>query len=129
RAPHLPLRRPPIHELPQPELVAALRGYGAVPAEVFDHEDLVELYARILRADFALHDTYVHRPGPPLAAPLSVFGGREDPYVPLEDLEPWAQHTAADLRLEMFPGGHFFLKDSRAQLLDQLARELVECLA
>lgn len=124
RAPHLPPRRAPIHELPEPEFIAELRRYGGAPAEVLANQELMEIFIPILRADFALHDTYIHRPGPPLSVPLSIFGGVDDPYVPAGDLEGWAEHTTAGFDIQMFPGGHFFVHGARTLVLDRLGRDL-----
>jgi medium-chain acyl-[acyl-carrier-protein] hydrolase len=124
RAPQLRPRRAPIHELPEPEFIAELQRYGGAPPEVLANRELMEIYIPVLRSDFALHDTYTHRPGPPLAVPLSVFGGTDDPYVPAGDLEPWSAHTTAGFDLQMFPGGHFFLHGAKTLLLDRLAKDL-----
>jgi medium-chain acyl-[acyl-carrier-protein] hydrolase len=129
RAPQLPPRRAPIHELAEPEFIAELRRYGGAPAEVLANQELMEICIPILRADFALHDTYTHRPGPPLAVPFSVFGGVDDPYVQAGDLEAWSEHTAAGFAVQMFPGGHFFVHGAKALVLDRLGRDLSTWLA
>jgi surfactin synthase thioesterase subunit len=129
RAPQLPPRRNPIHELPEAEFIAELRRYEATPAEVFADPELLEIYLPILRADFALHDTHEHRPGPPLRVPISAFGGVDDPYVLPADLDAWSEHTSARFDVQAFPGGHFFLRGSRTLLLDRLSRDLNAWLA
>jgi surfactin synthase thioesterase subunit len=129
RAPQLRPRRAPIHELPEPAFLTELRRYGGAPEEVLADQELMEIFIPILRADFALHDTYTYRPGPPLSVPLSVFGGTEDPYVLAGDLEAWSEHTTAGFEIQMFPGGHFFLHGARTLLLDRLGRDLSTWLA
>jgi medium-chain acyl-[acyl-carrier-protein] hydrolase len=124
RAPQLRPRRAPIHELPESEFIAELREYGGALPEVLANQELMQIYVPILRSDFALHDTYTHRPGPPLSVRLSAFGGTEDPYVPASDLEAWSEHTTAAFDVQTFPGGHFFLHGAKALLLDRLGRDL-----
>ena len=124
RAPQLPPRRAPIHELPDAEFLAELRRYEGAPAEVFANHELMAIYAPIVRADLALHDTYTHQPGPPLAVPMSALGGVDDPYVLSSDLEAWSEHTISGFDVQSFPGGHFFVNASRALLLDRLSRDL-----
>jgi surfactin synthase thioesterase subunit len=52
------------------------------------------------------------------------MGGLDDHTVGFEDLTAWRAQTSATFELEMFPGGHFFLQEHRAQLLAALRRRL-----
>jgi medium-chain acyl-[acyl-carrier-protein] hydrolase len=124
RAPQLPPRRAPIHDLPEPAFIAELRRYGGAPEEILANRELMEICIPILRTDFALHDTYTHRPGPPLSVPICVFGGTEDAYAVAGDLEAWSEHTTAGFEIQMFPGGHFFVHEARTLVLERLAGDL-----
>ena len=125
RAPHLP-RRPPVHELPDHELVAELRRVHELPDEIFADDELRALFLPILRADFALHDSHVVRDAPPLPlpVPMSVYGGTGDPIVPIADLEAWSVHTSEVFRARTFPGRHLFLRTARRALLESLSQDL-----
>ena len=59
RAPQIPHRAPPIHALPDDEFLAELRRLNGTPRELLDHEELMEVMLPILRADFALYETYL----------------------------------------------------------------------
>lgn len=124
RAPQLPRCRPRIDALPEPEFLAELRRYDGVPAAVLANPELLAIHLPIVRSDLALHDTYVHQPGPPLPLPVAAFGGIDDPYVHLSDLEAWSEHTRAAFDVELFAGGHFFLHDSRQPLLERISRDI-----
>ncbi len=125
RAPQLPGRYPPIHQLPDPAFVREVRRrYDGIPEEVLRHDDLMELMLPALRADFAIHETYVHVEEPPLECPISAFGGLQDPEASQEDLAAWGQHTRSGFTLRMFRGDHFFVKSTRAPLLRALAEDL-----
>lgn len=123
RAPQLP-RRPPVHELPDDELLAELRRLHELPDEIFENPELREIFLPILRADFELHDSHVHVDAPPLPVPISAYGGTDDPLVPVEDLPAWAVHTRAAFQVHTFPGRHLFLRTARAALLECLSDEL-----
>jgi medium-chain acyl-[acyl-carrier-protein] hydrolase len=43
RAAHLPLRRQPLHGLPDPEFIQGVRRLGGTPAGVFEHKELLEI--------------------------------------------------------------------------------------
>ena len=60
QAPHLPDRNPPLHALPEGEFMDKLRELNGTPEEVLRHAELRELLIPILRADFAVCETYVY---------------------------------------------------------------------
>ena len=82
-----------------------------------------------LRADTSLYRNYIYREGPPLDCPIRAYGGVEDERISRDDLNAWAGETRQSFRLEMFPGGHFFLQTHQAELLRALTRDLAELLA
>lgn len=123
-APHLPDRNPPLHALPDAEFVQKLRELNGTPEEVLRHVELLQLLIPVLRADFAVCETYVHQPKPPLDCPISAYSGLGDDYVNREELQGWAKHTAGHFSLRMFPGDHFYLNTARHYLLQALARDL-----
>ncbi len=122
RAPQIPYRDPSIHTLPDKEFLAELRRLNGTPSELLDHEELMEIMLPILRADFALYETYVYSTEPPLNCPISAFGGLQDHKVKDSDLEAWRAQTSVSFSLRMFPGDHFFLK--QPLLLRALSQEL-----
>jgi medium-chain acyl-[acyl-carrier-protein] hydrolase len=122
RAPQIPHRASPIHTLPDKEFLAELRRLNGTPRELLDHEELMEVMLPILRADFALYETYLYSTEPPLNCPISAFGGLQDRRVNESDLEAWRSQTSASFSLRMFPGDHFFLKEPL--LLRALSQEL-----
>lgn len=128
-APHLPDRNPPLHPLPEPEFVAKLRELNGTPEEILRHQELLQLLIPILRADFAVCETYVHPPEPPLACPISAYGGLGDAYVSREELAAWQEHTASRFSVRMFPGDHFYLNSAQLYLLQALAREIDQTLS
>jgi len=125
RAPHLPDRRPPIHHLPDDAFVAELRRLNGTPEEVLGNSELMELVLPTLRADFTISETYRWTWRPPLDCPITVFGGRNDSETTPAELEAWRTHTRGALRVELLPGAHFFLHDSRSQLQAAILRQLM----
>lgn len=125
RAPHLPDRDAPIHDLPEPEFIAELRRYNGTPAEVLEHTELRQLVVPILRADFEVCETYAYQDDAPLDCPISVYGGTHDEQIHEDELQAWRLHTRAAFSLSMFSGDHFFITTNRQQLLQTLAHDLV----
>ncbi len=123
-APQIPDDRRAIHALPEPEFREELRAMGGTPEGVLEHPELLRLIVPVLRADFAVCETYEYAPEPPLDCPISAFGGTEDFEVPAAHLEAWREQTNGPFRLRMFPGDHFYIHTARAALLAALNQEL-----
>ena len=124
RAPQIPSPKPPIHALPETEFKQELRRLNGTPASVLENTELMQLLAPILRADFAVLETYIYAQEPPLECPISAFGGLEDQEVSLQELEGWRSQTKNSFELQMFPGNHFFIHSVQSLLLENLAKYL-----
>jgi medium-chain acyl-[acyl-carrier-protein] hydrolase len=123
RAPQTPGTESPTYELPDPEFIEHLRGLNGTPAELLANPELMQLMLPVLRADFAVCQTYAYRDEPPLECPISVFGGLSDS-ADRDQLEGWRTQTRAAFSLHMLPGDHFFLHSSRRLLLRTIAARL-----
>jgi len=124
RAPQIPDPEPPIHALPEPAFLEELRRYNGTPEEVLNNPELMQLFLPALRADFAVLETYVYAPSPPLDCPITAFGGLQDWKASCEDLKAWREQTKAAFSVQMFAGDHFFLHSSKSLLLQSLSQEL-----
>jgi len=120
--------RPPIHSLPERAFLDEVRRLNGTPAQVLQTRELVDLIVPVLRADFALIETYSFRAEQPLDCPITVFGGRDDEFLSREDLEGWREHTGATFAMHMLPGDHFFINSAQALLL-AVVRAKLESLA
>jgi medium-chain acyl-[acyl-carrier-protein] hydrolase len=124
-APHLVNRRKPVHHLPDARFIQALRRLHGTPDAVFEHGELRALMLPLLRADFAVCETYVHQADAPLECPITAFGGRQDHEVTRRELEAWREQTRAEFTLRLVSGGHFFIHTARPTLLSGIRDELV----
>ncbi len=128
-APHVPSAMPVIHDLPDGQFVEAIRGYEGTPEEILDNEELMEIVLPILRADFAVAETYSHREGESLSCALYAYGGQDDEKVPARSVNAWGALTSGRFRVEMFDGGHLFLQDAPATFLEVLSDDLCDAIA
>lgn len=110
RAPHLP-HCPPIHHLPKAAFVEELRKFKGTPEEILHNAELMEHLLPILRADFLMRETYEFRPRPPLSCQVVALAGAADERISVNDLRGWKVHAGGGFQLEVFDGGHFFLRD------------------
>ncbi|NET84374.1 MAG: thioesterase [Moorea sp. SIO1F2] len=124
RAPQVPARKPPLHNLPKSELIEALRKYNGTPEAVLANQELMELFLPILRADFGINETYTYTSESPLNCPISVFGGLQDTDANSDELAAWRDQTSSTFTVHMFPGGHFFINNNKEcnQLLQLITK-------
>ena len=124
RAPQLPDKDPPIHQLPDAEFIHELKRFNGTPPDVLENMELMQVLLNTLRADFALCEIYTYAEEAPLSCPLSVFGGVQDKEVTRTELEQWQKQTTRDFSLRMFPGNHFFLVPMQKLLLQAISQDL-----
>ena len=121
RAPNLPDTRPPLYQLPDPQLVDAIQErYAAIPQQLLDQPAILRMFLPTMRADFTLLDTYAHREEDPLDCPITAFRGSQDTVVQATGISAWRHHTAQGFQVRPIPGGHFFLRDSPDLLCDAI---------
>lgn len=123
-APHLPVDSAQLHLLPDDRLVGALREYGATPEIFLQRPELLEVFLPMIRADFAVAETYRHRPGRELSCPVVACRGAEDVDVTESGCLAWAELTTGPCVQHCFAGGHFFINTARQELLATITAEL-----
>lgn len=128
RAPHLPARRPPIHDLPRERFLAELARLNGTDASLLHESGLLEALLPGLRADFELNDTYAPSATTPLATPISAFVGDRDPLVNVGEMRRWGELTTGEFGLRVFEGDHFYLTSGRRELLDAIRRDIARAM-
>jgi medium-chain acyl-[acyl-carrier-protein] hydrolase len=125
RAPQIPDRDPPMHQLADDDFIRELdRRFDGVPEAVRQEAELMSLLRPMLRADIALDETYVYADGEPLDSPISAFGGLQDRKVSHDDLAAWRDQTRGAFTHRMLPGNHFFLQSAQEMLLQAISQDL-----
>jgi len=102
---------PAVHE---EELLASLN----IPVE------LAPAVLPALRADTTLYRHYVYAEDAPLDCPILAYGGTEDPNIAPHHLEGWREQTTASFAVRLFPGGHFYLRESAEAFRRSLEADL-----
>lgn len=119
-APHLRHGRLDVRGLSDEQLLTRVAALGGLEPELLACQELVDLMLPAIRADFELLDRYAYVPEPPLDCALAVFGGLSDQWVPEDSLRAWGGYTSGRTAVELYPGGHFYLNDWSAGLLERL---------
>lgn len=120
RAPQLPDTDPQTHDLPEKEFLEELRRLNGTPTEALEHPELMQLMLPILRADFAICETYAYEVRPLLDCPIAALGGLDDNNVKREEIAAWRERTTGSFTMRMFPGDHFYLHTAQLPLLETI---------
>ncbi|MFH9293899.1 thioesterase II family protein [Streptomyces sp. NPDC017520] len=121
---HVSSRVPPhrlnpraLHEQGDEALIEEVRRLGGTDDAVLDEPGLREIILPAMRADFAIVGTYGPRPADPVGCPVYAYIGDEDPGTSVEDMSAWSDVASGGFRLDVLPGGHFYLVEQREPLL------------
>jgi surfactin synthase thioesterase subunit len=102
-----------------------IRRLSGTDARVLSDDDLVRMILPALRADYAAVMAYHSEPDARVPYPVLAMVGDADPQVPVEDARAWADHTdSGEFELKVFPGGHFYLNDQAAAVIDAVRRQI-----
>ena len=124
RAPQLPDPDPPIHNLPESELLEELAQLNGTHKDVLANLELMRFFLPVMRSDAALCETYRYAVEGPLMCPFSIYGGVDDPKVTREELLAWQQQTTGTVDFQMFPGDHFYFSREDGSLTGKLSESL-----
>lgn len=124
-APQLPPVDSPISQLPEEEFVQALRRFNGTPDTVLRDADLMQVLLPLLRADFAVYETYSYVAEEPLACPISAYGGLQDFRATRDSIEAWRLQTSSTFIIRMYVGDHFFIHAKRKVFLQGIRQDLV----
>ncbi|NSB12320.1 thioesterase II family protein [Clostridium beijerinckii] len=121
RAPQIPEDKP-IHHLKDDLFIKELHRFSGTPKEILNSKELMNLFLPMLRADFTLDEEYVYCKDKPLECPITAFAGIEDKEAVKEDVELWNIHTNKEFDIQMFSGGHFFIRTEKERVLDSISK-------
>jgi medium-chain acyl-[acyl-carrier-protein] hydrolase len=126
RGPDLPGPTPPLHTLSESELVDTLKRFGGIPDLILKEPEILDFFLPTLRADLYLAETSPLENGIRIDAPITAFGGLQDPFTSVDELEAWRKHTLQEFRLKIFPGGHFYMREQNRVLLKEISHTLAK---
>ncbi|MEV0275646.1 alpha/beta fold hydrolase [Streptomyces sp. NPDC050610] len=127
KAPHLGSARVSVNDLTDHDLLAFIDRLGGTSPAVLARPEIRALALPALRADFELDYTYAYRERPPLAIPVSAFGGTADAIVSEAELAAWEPLTTGAFTHRQLSGDHFFLTAPEgAAMLSLMRGQLLE---
>jgi medium-chain acyl-[acyl-carrier-protein] hydrolase len=117
KAPQVPLKKQPIHDLPNLKFIEELKKYNGIADYIIENEELMSIFMPTIRADFCISETYKYTSEEPLTCPMTVLGGLSDDTVDLDDLIQWKEQTSSLFKYHLLFGDHFFVNTSYEEVI------------
>lgn len=121
RAPDVALDRPFLHDAPDTAILEYLSAMDGTPDALIADAELRAAVLPAVRADLEAWETYRFVSSGPIAVPITAIAGSSDPSLRPADMRGWARQTSGVFRLITVPGGHFFIRDAREEILNLVA--------
>jgi medium-chain acyl-[acyl-carrier-protein] hydrolase len=110
-------------QLSDADLKQRLRKLGGTPPPILEDPELMTRILPIVRADFALIESYRPAPQARLSCPITVFAGLDDAGA-WSSATSWELRTRGRCRVVELQAGHFFLDSHRDALFREIGCDL-----
>jgi medium-chain acyl-[acyl-carrier-protein] hydrolase len=124
RGPRVSETKPLRHLLATADFLNELKRLGGTPRDVLNDLSMMEMFVPVLRADFALSESYEYLPTELLNCSITAFSGQRDGEVRLQDLLEWRKETTERFTHHVFSGDHFFVNAERPEVVKAVERTL-----
>ncbi|WP_443062735.1 thioesterase II family protein [Streptomyces sp. NBC_00390] len=112
------------HALSDDDFLARVRVFAGYAHPALENAEMRELLLPTLRADVRLHETYAPSTDRLLSVPVTSLRGRDDELVSAFQAAQWSVATTGKLTTPELPGGHMYLTENAATVLELIAAEL-----
>ena len=127
RTPGEPSRTKHVLDLSDEEFIAYVsERYGTLPPAILADKELLAHYLPAMRADLAVLSTHHSLAEAPLESPFVLYNGLADPLITRDQLQGWGELTTGGCRERWFPGGHFYVREQRSDVLAAIAADILE---
>ncbi len=114
-----------IHKLPDHEFIEEILKLGGTPREVFENEELFDIFIPILRADYKILENYkYYEKDKKINCPITVLNSESD--ISMDEMGNWKYHTDLHCNFYHFDGGHFFINENFKQIARMIDNTLVK---
>ncbi|MFJ6053819.1 thioesterase II family protein [Streptomyces sp. NPDC092307] len=111
-----------VHLRSDDDLIREIQSLSGTQAAVLGDEEILRMVLPAIRSDYKAAETYRYETGPKLQAPIQAHFGVDDPKVSADEARAWEEHTTGTFELQTYPGGHFYLNQQAARVIDAIAR-------
>ncbi|MBD0693931.1 thioesterase II family protein [Streptomyces sp. CBMA123] len=113
-----------VHQRDDEGVIAELKLLNGTSAHLLGDEEILRMAMPAIRADYRAVERYTCGPERVLGCPITALTGDADPRTTVAEARAWQDHTSGAFRLQVLPGGHFFLAEQQAAVLREITSEL-----
>ncbi|MEV7026081.1 alpha/beta fold hydrolase [Kitasatospora sp. NPDC093558] len=113
-----------VHQQDDNGVIAELKLLNGTNAQLLGDEEILRMAMPAIRADYRAIERYTCGTDRVLGCPVTALTGDADPRTTVAEARAWQTHTAGDFRLQVLPGGHFFLADQQPAVLREISAAL-----
>jgi surfactin synthase thioesterase subunit len=114
-----------VHRYAEARLIAEIRELNGTESALLDDAEIIRMSLPSIRADYEAIETYSYTPGRVINCPITAFLGSSDPRTTVEQANAWCDYTKDSFRMNIFPGGHFYLRFDDSAVVADIA-EVIE---
>lgn len=115
-----------ISHLGDDAFIEQLKKLQGSDSRVLENRELMELLLPIIRADFKISECYRDFSGLKVQCPLIALGSNDDPWINKNDFNAWQNYSHKPVKIQFFPGGHFYIKEHHELLCNFLNAEILQ---
>jgi surfactin synthase thioesterase subunit len=125
--PHIIKKRQNLYLLPDEEFKECILSIGGTSEEIFESEELCNIFIPVLKADYRIVEEYVYSPehNYKFNCPITALSGNEDEGTSLKDMLEWEQHAIKGFNNLQFDGGHFFIHTQMQNVIEVINKALI----
>lgn len=128
KAPNIISEEELIHKLPRDEFKQKIIELGGTPEELFENQELFDLFLPILKADFKIVEEYKYIKKRKLDCNVTILYGKEE-HSNIIHITDWKKHTENSCITFSFEGGHFFINEKLDEVLNVVNSILMNYIA
>ena len=112
-----------VHLLDDEGLLNEIKSMDSANAALMNDE-IMRMSLPAIRNDFRAAELYTLPGAQVLSCPITVLLGDRDPKCTVDEARQWQEHTRSRFRMQVWPGGHFYLTAHASEVIGHLRSEL-----
>lgn len=123
----VPVRPPDVTGAPSDveRFIERILKAGTVPGEVMLNAESLEVIRETLKNDDTLLISMLDDSREALEVPVTVLAGEKDLLIPMEMAGRWCSYTSAVSSMVTYPGGHFYIRKWRSDVIELISQTLM----
>ncbi len=114
-----------ISQLDDDGFISFLKENMSFPDEFYENKFAVEYYKKIVKTDFKMVEEYEYSSKIKLGCRLSVFYGKDDPYMSEEQSEGWKNYTDHGFDHYILDGGHNIFETHPKEICKEIEKAIL----